>query len=305
MPLVGTSVALGSSTGRAAVPIATYSQVVVSPPDESPPDTVGEVGAPGPSGDSDGILPQPASKQNVIATTSVNGYPLMRITMSRHVHTVADRRTGVRKVIGMVLLTRIYTRTGDGGETRLGDMSVTAKIDPRVAAYGDVDEANSVIGVALATGELPAEVAEVLRSVQNELFDLGADLSNPLKAPGEPPGLRIEQPAIDRLETWCDRFGEPLPSLRSFILPGGSLGAAQLHVARTVARRAERSAWSAAERYGTEPATGDSPGGVNPLAITYLNRLSDLLFILTRVVNGPNGDVLWVPGGERMDREGR
>ena len=304
MPLVGTSVALGSSTGRAAVPIATYSHVVVSPPDEIPPDT-GEVDAPGPSGDSDGILPQPASKQNVIATTSVNGHPLMRITLSQRVHTVADRRTGVRKVIGMVLLTRIYTRTGDGGETRLGDMSVTAKIDPRVAAYGDVDEANSVIGVALATGELPAEVAEVLRSVQNELFDLGADLSNPLKAPGEPPGLRIEQPAIDRLETWCDRFGEPLPSLRSFILPGGSLGAAQLHVARTVARRAERSAWSAAERYGTEPATGDSPGGVNPLAITYLNRLSDLLFILTRVVNGPNGDVLWVPGGERMDREGR
>ena len=201
----------------------------------------------------------------------------------------------------MVRLTRIYTRTGDGGETRLGDMSVTGKIDPRVAAYGDVDETNSVIGVALATGDLPAEVAEVLRSVQNELFDLGADLSNPLKATGATPGLRIEQPAIDRLETWCDRFGDPLPSLGSFILPGGSLGAAQLHVARTVARRAERSAWSAAERYGTEPAMGDSTGGVNPLAITYLNRLSDLLFILTRVVNGATGDVLWVPGGERRD----
>jgi cob(I)alamin adenosyltransferase len=303
VPLVGTSVALGSSTGRAAVPIATYSQVVVSAPDGISPDPVGEVAAPGPSGDSDGILPQPAIRQNAIATTSVNGYPLMRITLSRRVHTVADRRTGVRKVIGMVRLTRIYTRTGDGGETRLGDMSVTTKIDPRVAAYGDVDETNSVIGVALATSELPAEVADVLRSVQNELFDLGADLCNPLKPPGEPPGLRIEQPAIDRLETWCDRFGVGLPSLRSFILPGGSLGAAQLHVARTVARRAERSAWSAAERYGTEPAKGDSPGGVNPLAITYLNRLSDLLFILTRVVNGPNGDMLWVPGGERRDHE--
>lgn len=296
--------------------MATYSQVVVSPPDGIPPDrvtadgadvsaadAVGEVAALAGSGDSDGILPQPAIKQNVIAAASINGYPLTRITLSRHPHTVADRRTGVRKVIGMVRLTRIYTRTGDGGETRLGDMSVTTKIDPRVAAYGDVDETNSVIGVALATGELPAEVADVLRSVQNELFDLGADLCNPLKPPGEPPGLRIEQPAIDRLETWCDRFGVGLPSLRSFILPGGSLGAAQLHVARTVARRAERSAWSAAERYGTEPAKGDSPGGVNPLAITYLNRLSDLLFILTRVVNGPNGDMLWVPGGERTDRE--
>jgi cob(I)alamin adenosyltransferase len=298
VPLVGTSVALGRSTGRAAVPIATYSQVVVSPPDGIAPDRVT-------AGDSDGMLPQPVMKQRVIATTSVNGYPRMRITLSRPLDTAGDRRTGVRKVIGMVRLTRIYTRTGDGGQTHLGDMSVTAKTDPRVAAYGDVDETNSVIGVALATGELPAEVAEVLRSVQNELFDLGADLSNPLKAPGQPPGLRIEQSAIDRLETWCDRFGDPLPSLPSFILPGGSLGAAQLHVARTVARRAERSAWSAAKRYGVEPPTGDSPGGVNPLAITYLNRLSDLLFILTRVVNGPNGDLLWVPGGERIDREGR
>jgi cob(I)alamin adenosyltransferase len=315
VPLVGTSVALGSSTGRAAVPIGTYSQLVVTPPEAIPPDGVtdagadsladalAEVEAPGGVGDSDGTLPQLAIKQIVVATSSVTRHPPMRITLSRPARAVADRRTGVRKVIGMVRLTRIYTRTGDGGETRLGDMSVTTKIDPRVAAYGDVDETNSVIGVALATGELPAEVAEVLRSVQNELFDLGADLSNPLKAPGQTPGLRIEQPAIDRLETWCDRFGVGLPSLQSFILPGGSLGAAQLHVARTVARRAERSAWSAAERYGTEPAMGDSIGGVNPLAITYLNRLSDLLFILTRVVNGATGDVLWVPGGERRGPE--
>ncbi len=205
----------------------------------------------------------------------------------------------------MVRLTRIYTRTGDGGRTRLADMSVTTKTDPRVGAYGDVDETNSVIGVALAAGGLPAEVAEVLRSVQNELFDLGADLSNPLKPPGETPELRIEQPAIDRLEFWCDHFGDPLPSLGSFILPGGSVAAAQLHVARTVARRAERSAWLAAEQHGTEPAEGDSPGGVNPLAITYLNRLSDLLFILTRIVNGANGDVLWVPGGDRPAPERR
>jgi cob(I)alamin adenosyltransferase len=202
-------------------------------------------------------------------------------------------------VIDMVRLTRIYTRTGDGGQTRLADMSVVAKTDPRVAAYGDVDETNSAIGVALATGELPAEVADVCRQVQNELFDLGADLSSPLKPPSDVPQLRIEQAAIDRLESWCDRFSEPLPSLMSFILPGGSVAAAQLHVARTVARRAERSAWAAAERYGTQPSAENSPEGINPLAITYLNRLSDLLFILTRVVNGPAGDVLWVPGGSR------
>ena len=203
----------------------------------------------------------------------------------------------------MVRLTRIYTRTGDGGQTRLSDMSQTAKTDPRVAAYGDVDEANSAIGVALATGGLPADVADVLRRIQNELFDLGADLSNPLKPPGETLELRIEEAEVDRLEAWCDHFGDPLPPLRSFIIPGGTLAAAQLHVARTVVRRAERAAWHAAERYGTKPADGDQPGGVNPLAITYLNRLSDLLFILTRVINGIDGDVLWLPGGDRARPE--
>ena len=203
----------------------------------------------------------------------------------------------------MVRLTRIYTRTGDGGQTRLSDMSQTAKTHPRVAAYGDVDEANSAVGVALATGGLPADVADILRRIQNELFDLGADLSNPLRPPGETLELRIEEAAVERLEAWCDHFGDPLPSLRSFILPGGTPAAAQLHVARTVVRRAERAAWQAAERYGTEPAAGDRPGGVNPLAITYLNRLSDLLFILTRVVNGTDGDVLWLPGGDRTRPE--
>ena len=203
----------------------------------------------------------------------------------------------------MVRLTRIYTRTGDGGQTRLSDMSQTAKTDPRVAAYGDVDEANSAVGVALATGGLPADVADILRRIQNELFDLGADLSNPLRPPGETLELRIEEAAVERLEAWCDHFGDPLPSLRSFILPGGTPAAAQLHVARTVVRRAERAAWQAAERYGTEPAADDRPGGVNPLAITYLNRLSDLLFILTRVVNGTDGDVLWLPGGDRTRPE--
>ena len=201
----------------------------------------------------------------------------------------------------MVRLTRIYTRTGDGGDTRLADMSVARKSDPRVEAYGDVDETNSTLGVALALGQLPAEVTAVLRTIQNELFDLGADLSKPFR-PGDPeqPELRMTQESIDRLEGWCDEFSAPLTSLTSFILPGGSAAAAQLHVARTVARRAERAAWVAAEAFGVEPvADPDRPGGVNPLAITYLNRLSDLLFILTRVVNGPEGDVLWRPGGQR------
>ena len=201
----------------------------------------------------------------------------------------------------MVRLTRIYTRTGDGGQTRLADMSVINKTDPRVEAYGDVDEANSAIGVALAAHDLPDKVAAVLRTIQNEMFDVGADLSKPLTVTDhDHPDLRVTQAYVDRLEDWCDEFSEHLPPLASFILPGGSPGSAQLHVARTVARRAERAAWAAAARYGTEPATGpDTPGGVNPLAMTYLNRLSDLLFILTRAVNGPDGDVLWVPGGGR------
>jgi cob(I)alamin adenosyltransferase len=201
----------------------------------------------------------------------------------------------------VVRLTRIYTRTGDGGDTRLADMSVARKTDPRVEAYGDVDETNSALGVALALGQLPTEVAAVLRTIQNELFDLGADLSKPFR-PSDPeqPELRMTQESVVRLEGWCDEFSAPLESLTSFILPGGSAAAAQLHVARTVARRAERAAWAAAEAYGVEPvADPDRPGGVNPLAITYLNRLSDLLFILTRVVNGPEGDVLWIPGGQR------
>lgn len=204
----------------------------------------------------------------------------------------------------MVNLTKIYTRTGDAGQTRLSDMSLTAKTDPRVAAYGDVDEANAVIGVALAAG-LPHEVDEVLRFIQNELFDLGADLSNPLAAQYEYPPLRIVQECIDRLEHWCDHFGESLPDLRSFILPGGSPGAAQLHLARTVVRRAERAAWDAVANYGDQPATEDQPGGMNMLAIQYLNRLSDLLFIMVRVTNGAEGDILWVPGGDREPSDPR
>ncbi|HKX15128.1 MAG TPA: cob(I)yrinic acid a,c-diamide adenosyltransferase [Propionibacteriaceae bacterium] len=203
----------------------------------------------------------------------------------------------------MVRLTRIYTRTGDGGTTQLSDLSAVSKTDPRVEAYGDVDEANSAIGVALAVGGLPDDVAAVLRTVQNEMFDVGADLSNPLRVPSpadSPPELRVTQDYIDRLEGWCDQFGDPLPNLKSFILPGGVPAAAQLHLARTVVRRAERAAWLAVHAYGTEAvADAERPGGVNTIAITYLNRLSDLLFILTRVVNGTDGDVLWVPGGDR------
>jgi cob(I)alamin adenosyltransferase len=205
----------------------------------------------------------------------------------------------------VVRLTRIYTRTGDGGQTRLADMSVTDKTDLRVAAYGDVDETNSTIGMALAVGDLPGDVAAVLRTIQNELFDVGADLSTPYRAiEPDDTDLRVTQAYVERLERWCDQFSTPLPPLKSFILPGGSAGAALLHLARTVARRAERSTWAAAERYGTDPVPDlERPGGINPLAITYLNRLSDLLFILTRTVNGPDGDVLWIPGGSREEVE--
>lgn len=202
----------------------------------------------------------------------------------------------------MVELTRIYTRTGDSGQTRLSDMSLAEKSDPRVEAYGDVDEANSAIGVVLATCGLAAEVADVLRSIQNEMFDLGADLSNPLAANPEYEPLRVTQDYVDRLERWCDAFGDPLPALRSFILPGGSPAAAYLHMARTITRRAERAAWLAVQRYGTAEATEDTPGGVNLVAIRYLNRLSDLLFILARVANiERGGDVLWHPGGGRVE----
>lgn len=206
----------------------------------------------------------------------------------------------------MVNLNRIYTRTGDAGSTRLSDMSLARKSDPRVMAYGDVDEANSVIGLSMASGGMPDEVTELLRLVQNEMFDLGADLSNPLAEDPAYPPLRIDQESIDRLEGWCDAFTEQLPSLSSFILPGGTPAAAHLHLARTVVRRAERSAWVAVEAYGNEPSGDpDTPGGINPLAVTYLNRLSDLLFILTRVVNGAAGDILWVPGGERRPQDPR
>lgn len=205
----------------------------------------------------------------------------------------------------MVNLTRIYTRTGDAGQTRLSDMSLAAKTDPRVEAYGTVDEANSVLGIALALGGLPDPMTSAIRHVQNELFDVGADLSNPLADDPEWEPLRIVQPCIDRLEGWCDEFGAELPNLRSFILPGGTPAAAYLHLARTVVRRAERAAWRAYEAYGDAPAEDATPGGVNLLAIKYLNRLSDLLFIWSRAANGAAGDVLWIPGTDRTPDEPR
>jgi cob(I)alamin adenosyltransferase len=203
--------------------------------------------------------------------------------------------------VGVVHLTRIYTRTGDGGQTRLVDMSLTDKTDSRVAAYGDVDEANSQLGVLLSTTELPEPMVTLLGRIQNELFDLGADLGNPLQETYAHEPLRITADYVDRLEEACDAFGDPLPALRSFVLPGGTPAAAHLHVARTIVRRAERTAWTAVERFGSE-----APGGVNPLAITYLNRLSDLLFILSRAANATDPtvdrDILWVPGGKRTDK---
>jgi cob(I)alamin adenosyltransferase len=190
----------------------------------------------------------------------------------------------------MVNLTRIYTRTGDKGTTHLGDMSRVAKTDLRISAYADSNEANAVIGTAIALGDLPDEVVAVLTRVQNDLFDVGADLSTPVVKDPKYPPLRVEQFYVDRLEADCDRFNEQLEKLRSFILPGGTPGAALLHQACTVVRRAERSTWAALDAHGET---------MNPLTATYLNRLSDLLFILARIANKETGDVLWVPGGER------
>jgi cob(I)alamin adenosyltransferase len=188
----------------------------------------------------------------------------------------------------MVNLTRIYTRTGDAGRTRLGDMSQTTKTDLRLAAYADVDEANATIGVAIAGGGLDEDVVTVLTRIQNDLFDVGADFATPVVENPEFPPLRVEQEYVDRLEQLCDHYNEDLSKLRSFILSGGTPAAAQLHVARTVVRRAERAAWAAYEMHGAT---------MNDLAIKYLNRLSDLLFILARHANRERGDVLWVPGG--------
>lgn len=188
-----------------------------------------------------------------------------------------------------VHLTRIYTRTGDDGTTGLSDMSRVAKTDARLVAYADCDEANAAIGAALALGHPDTQITDVLRQIQNDLFDAGADLSTPIVENPKHPPLRIAQSYIDRLEGWCDAYNAGLPALKSFVLPGGSPLSALLHVARTVVRRAERSAWAAVDAH---------PEGVSVLPAKYLNRLSDLLFILSRVAN-PDGGVLWRPGGDR------
>jgi cob(I)alamin adenosyltransferase len=187
-----------------------------------------------------------------------------------------------------VHLTRIYTKTGDSGTTALGDGTRVAKTDPRIGAYADTDECNAAIGVALALGQLPEDVRAVLTAVQNDLFDVGADLCNPIVAEPKYPPLRIAEHYVTRLEGWCDEYNARLSKLDSFILPGGTPGAALLHTARTVARRSERTAWALYEQ---------DPERTNPLVLQYLNRLSDLLFILSRAAN-PEGDVKWRPGGE-------
>ena len=176
----------------------------------------------------------------------------------------------------MVNLTRIYTRTGDDGTTSLGDMSRTTKNDLRLIAYADVDEANCVIGVAIAASELSEDVQAVLLRIQNELFDVGADLCTPVVPDPEYPPLRVETDYIERLESEIDTYNAELPTLRSFVLPGGTAASAHLHVARTVVRRAERATWAAMAEHGDE---------MSVLPATYLNRLSDLLFVLARHAN--------------------
>ncbi len=191
----------------------------------------------------------------------------------------------------MVNLTRIYTKTGDDGTTSLGDMSRTSKNDPRLEAYATVDEANSAIGVVLALGGIKdEEITKLLVRIQNDLFDVGADLCTPIVDNPTTEPLRVLESQIDYLEKQIDKYNESLQPLRTFVLPSGTPASALLHVARTVVRRAERNAWHAIHSFG---------GGVNPVTAKYLNRLSDLLFVLARTANKEIGDQLWVPGANR------
>jgi cob(I)alamin adenosyltransferase len=190
----------------------------------------------------------------------------------------------------MVNLTRIYTRTGDDGTTGYGGRGRISKNDVRLIAYAECDEANSAIGVVVAVGGLDDDVARVLTRLQNDLFDVGADLCTPATPDPEYPPLRVTQEQIEAVEREIDHFNADLDKLRSFVLPGGSPQAAQLHVARTVVRRAERATWVAITEH---------PESMNELTAKYLNRASDLLFVLARYVNRERGDVLWVPGANR------
>ena len=189
-----------------------------------------------------------------------------------------------------VHLTRIYTRTGDDGTTALGDMSRVHKTDPRIEAYADVNEANAALGAAVALGDLTPELAAELRQVQNDLFDVGADLCTPVVPDPQWTPIRVTPDYTARLEEACDRHNAALPKLDSFILPGGTTGSALLQVALTVVRRAERRVWALLDA---------QPDATNKEPVLYLNRLSDLLFILSRVANGGD-DVLWVRGGGRQ-----
>lgn len=190
--------------------------------------------------------------------------------------------------IRMVRLTKIYTKTGDKGSTALGDMSRVSKNDSRIRAYAAVDEANSNIGVVLAQPDLAIDIRNILNRIQNEMFDVGADLSTPVVGNPKYEPLRITEPSILWLEAVIDEYNSTLSPLKSFILPAGGPVSAHLHVARTVVRRAERDTWAAIEEYGD---------GVSQLAAKYLNRLSDLLFVLARVAS--EYDELWIPGKNR------
>jgi len=191
----------------------------------------------------------------------------------------------------MVNLTRIYTKTGDDGTTSLGDMSRTSKNDPRLEAYATVDEANSAIGVVLALGGIKDdEIIKLLVRIQNDLFDVGADLCTPIVDNPSTEPLRVLESQIVYLEKQIDKYNESLQPLRTFVLPSGTPASALMHVARTVVRRAERNTWHAIHSFG---------GGVNPVTAKYLNRLSDLLFVLARNANKEIGDQLWVPGANR------
>jgi cob(I)alamin adenosyltransferase len=193
-----------------------------------------------------------------------------------------------------VHLTRIYTKTGDAGTTALVDGSRTSKADSRLAAFGDCDEANSALGVALALGGLPADVCALLLRVQNDLFDVGADLATPVAQNPRDEPLRVLEADVERLEVAIDHYNALLDELSSFVLPGGSAGASLLHVVRTIVRRAERHTWAAVDEHGTS---------ISVLPARYLNRLSDLLFVLARYANtgaaGGTGDILWKPAGSR------
>jgi len=189
----------------------------------------------------------------------------------------------------LVVISSVYTKTGDQGTTSLGDGSRTSKNDARLEAFSTVDEANSNIGVALSM-DIDSDIKEVLLLIQNDMFDVGADLCTPVVDDPKYPPLRVTEEQVTRLENLIDQYNEPLSTLRTFVLPSGTPLAAQLHVARTVVRRAERQTWNAIHSFGE---------GVNITTAKYLNRLSDLLFVLSRHANREIGDVLWVPGANR------